>query len=481
MAVGDLVYPHSITWRRGLLKFTGKAQQLEFAGDIASSRCFDRPLSTTQGPSWSLWRLIKKRPSKPPVVSLLTLLDTFHDIVSCGAAAGIEHVATPFSQILLLSGKGGIFDGSRNPSAHKEIEKRILEEFGDYIDEIVGIRVRCEASTMLGANDVASYFGRGIFVPQPGENPVGKLEVRSKGGIANSPLLLGRDLAGIYRGQSGVAIGGPGSGIPATSALLPLHSDCYVLIEPSARAVSNEAPLILSIDRSDEVTGEISDHFVDATLFPTQDVDMRWDILSGETGFSIDIALDVRPSRLWTRPPASRPHLEIVGVCMPDAAHTSDVDRWWIDLDAEQKLVRSAMQRRASSVVVEGETVAVYDWRELAFDRDGWTTYRLSSMSKEGCCTLRRADAAPLGYLLPPDKETRAQFGAKWWASAGYHLDWMDFSGGVETASGRVKGLAAFAAAEFPDARVPAAPDSDKQSDDMEWLIGPLIVRWRGP
>lgn len=470
MAIGDLISsPPNIG---DSLKFLGEVAE---GDDLASAACFDvilpsrRSLLPRRLNSLLQSRFAASRGRKVKT-SLLTLLNAYHDSVVFGSAAGVERIATPFTSIFLSSGPGGVFDPRRDDKCHTRIEKRIRAEYGDYIDDLPGLRVRCRAVPDLSPSSIAACFGRGVFLPLPGETPMGALAVR-RGELMETPRLPDGEPVGIYRGQSAIAFGPPGSAALASSALIALDPACHVLIlQPP---VAESAGRFMDIDFPGANAPESSAVVFTDTLDPPPGVDMCWRVTGQGDPFDIELTADTRVSRLHATPLAGS-HFEIVGVRSPPLIDT-EIDRWWIDLDANRLLVGSNLRPRALSVVVEDRRLLLYDWSELDFDRRSVSAFRLEP--RDDHVILRRAGGrsgahAPLGYLAAPPAETVACFQPHWWKVSGYHLDWLDFAGAVETAEG-ILPLATFAESCWP--REPFPPRGGARG--AEFTLGPLVLR----
>ena len=206
------------------------------------------------------------------------------------------------------------------------------------------------------------------------------------------------------------------------------------------------------------------------SLEPQPGIDKCWRIFTQDTYFDVEVTADSRFSRLYRKPPAAGRYFEITGLRAPPDLRMA-VERWWIDLDTEFMLVGTALRRRAYSVVVEDGNLTFYDWSELDFDKGRAAAFRLARGS--GGAILRRSElsgtVSPFGYLAAPAAEMGARFEPEWSQVSGYHLDWLDFSGAVETVSGRVLPLAQVTA----QGCWPGSPFPNTIADGEELAVGP--------
>jgi hypothetical protein len=158
----------------------------------------------------------------------------------------------------------------------------------------------------------------------------------------------------------------------------------------------------------------------------------------------VGVALDVRASRLMPDMPDDA-CFAIVAVMAPADTRTRAVDRWWLDLDRRNRLVASAMTWRATTVICTDGRLEVYDWRERRFDRTQVSRFETQRVDVDGGrrSMLRRVDRQPFGFIAVPLRTIAASFDQRWWHHELWALDWVDFSGAVESPGGDIQRLAA--------------------------------------
>jgi hypothetical protein len=474
MSVGDLIPPSRRVVQR-LLRFAGTAPGgVAAQNDFAEAELFEAPMPPPQAP-WRPWRKRVAAGSATRRRSLIQLIETAHDMVEFGTQYGSDAVAVPFTHLVLL----GAFTAPLERAARRQIEERLRETVGDYVDDLLGVRVLCRNDGDLAADALVLFFGRGVFVPQSGEQPQGEIVIAEAGpdGAARSePPLLSHDFepapAGFYRGQSGLAFGGSPTRVAATCGLLPFDESSFFYLGP-ARDDSTGLDLARP--------AEESAYFYDVRALPADDAEVAFsiDCRHRETGerhlLTLRASRDSRLSRLHRLPPAGRDYLEIAGIVAPQDPDDGVAPRWWIDLDRDNRLIGVSGVGRATSVLYEHGRLTHYDWQDLRFKPEAARSHRLERVKLNDArhLVLRSAADAAFGYLALPQDGQAVTFQQDWWTQAGsYALDWLDFSGGVERASGglQARGLAADAAQRWRGPRMPGA-DRARRGNPQGWML----------
>lgn len=483
VSISELQHLHL---ERGLLRFRGKLPDGEAVDDYAEASLFEEADAPAAARSrrrarWLPPQLVaigSSRAATPRRASILRLLQTWHDVQQFGTRFGIEDIGVPYPHQVLL----GAFSGGIEDRIRQQIESQVRASIEAYVDELTPVRVLCRNSDALPPGELALYFGRGVFVPEPGAEPQGYVEISAaapNGETTDRPM-LGHAPAGFYRGQSALAFGTSQATVPATvqpNLLLPFDHGVYFFIEPDP-----DDPATLTLKRIGETlrpggepTGWAYDH--PQSIPPTQDGEtaLRVDCEHRGTGqkrpFILRACRDGRPSRLHGEPLADEAYLEIAGFIAPRPSGSQTL-RWWIELDRNNRLIGLAGIGRATSVLLEGRRLAYYEWNNLRFREGAAVAHRLERIDNGERFVLRAPGDAAFGYLSWPETATPVMFNGEWWKAPGsYALDWLDFSGCVEGAvqAGKPEGLATDAVRRYPGARMPGR----RPSDGTTWLVRP--------
>lgn len=453
MSVGDLVGPSRRIAAPSLIRFRAElANRSAAVNDYAADRLFT---NVPARPS-RLSRIARAIPglgarmSGAGPASLVSLLDTHHDVFSYGTRSGVESVAVPFGHLVLIS---GTFHGVRGKAAEDQIKEVVARYFGRYVDDITGIQVLCRDAGGAREDEILLYFGRGVFVPRNGEQPVGHVTIGNGGSDVSAQdqvVLPSNAPAGIYRGQAGLAFGLNWQAAHAVTDVFSSDDDCFFDLGPSADIGGAVDLTWHPGGRSDSCS------YLIRTETPQPGTDATFSIRD-DAGRELILTCtrDARPSRLHRSPPPGDGVLEITGLVAP-MDQDGSVHRWWVDVDREDRLLGGAMATRSASILCEGTEVSRYDWREYSFVK-GAKAHRVVD-AKAGADDIRilfASEGTPFGYLAAPEKSQAAVFQDRWWTREGFWLDWLDFSGGVETWSGITSGLATDAAQRWPSARIP--------------------------
>jgi hypothetical protein len=457
MAVGDLVDPSTIRAPHLLVRLRARpSEPVTAAAGLTDNAMFTatRPddLVTSRGWWRSLRNKFRRSSRRVPGsrFSLLAALNTITDFQVYGTdRGGVEAVAVPFGHVCLIAAAGACDFG---PYASNTVRARIESEFGPFVDPMLGVAAALNEARDFGERQIMAFFGRSVFVPPREEQPVGRVTIEraaaatsGRPGDKVQPRLPDDRPAGLYRGQAGLAFARSDLAAPATSSLLPAGAVAFILsgqegadgLDLAARDMTmpdgafDEAAAMPIVRRGTVAPGE------DAAF----DV---FDVASGDKMLRIAATLDVRPSRFNAEMPGDA-GFAIVGILAPLDDDRRVLDRWWIDLDRSDRLVASAMTWRATTVVCTDDTVEVYDWSERRFDRALGSRFELSTVATEAGerSILRRSDNEPLGFIAVPPRTMAASFDHRWWRAEGWHLDWLDFAGAVETPAGDTRRLAA--------------------------------------
>ncbi|TMI99524.1 MAG: hypothetical protein E6G97_21630 [Alphaproteobacteria bacterium] len=427
--------------------------------DYASARVFQAPRSRRR-----IRRLAALIPglaswvARRETTSLISLVDTLHDTFVYGTRDGIESVAVPFSHLVLLSGG---FYGDRGRAAGRQIHDEMEKYFGRYVDDLIGIRTLCQEAENVGENEILAFFGRGVFVPRPGEQPIGHVTLESQGRVAAAhPLMLAPQIpAAFYRGQGGVAFTFHPRTAPANSDVMSPDEYSFFYLGPSEDG-SVEVELTWH-PGSEPADAAGANYMVLRESDAAAGADPSFVIRGLENEQALlRCGYDARASRLHGAPARGTAALQIVGIVAPAENEARSIHRWWVDLDRRDRLRGGAWSRRASSILCEGDTVSRYDWLNTRFVQ-GAPAYRLAETNVLGrnVKVLRAPEGMPFGYLVPPKMSQRAVFHELWWTHDGYALDWLDFSGGIETWSGATRGLAQDASEHGPATLMPGLQD----------------------
>ncbi|MDH6269467.1 hypothetical protein M2360_004895 [Rhizobium sp. SG_E_25_P2] len=414
--------------------------------------------------------------------SLIDVVRTYTNRLTYGLANGSETIEVPYNHIICQSSKGGIFDPDANPSIESDIESRLAMECKGLYDVNVGIHVACQVSDRLANQDVEMFLGPGIFVPQRDEQPVGWLRFypdRENPARYNEPSFEYGQRAALYRRQTGLSFSIDHAVTPAT---LPFNTQndgrathFNLTSLPPGRATAGHWANLQSGGKSR------TRPILSAQPSPAPGVDQSWrvDFISeNRPPARLDLCLDRRPSRLWRHPPAGNP-FEILEIRLDLQDIGDQTSRLWVDLDAGGMLIGSAFSQPASSICWEAGAISIYDWSKYRFDERSGRGLVAQESSRD-FIRLVRHDRKPLGYLSLPATEMSVLFFEEFWLHDAYHLDWLDFSGGIEFADGKKVGLAAaFANAGDTDRWASSRSigrEVGRVASRTLWQIGPLVV-----
>jgi hypothetical protein len=468
MTVGNLL-PPSQRVERPLERFAGSLpNRAAVYDDLAAAELFEDPATAPDRRQPPRGR--GPRPGK--LISLTKLVETKTDWLDLGTQFGSEAVGVPFTHLVLL----GSFTEPLERALRQQIEEKLTLTLNTYVDDLLGVRVLCRNCEELAPDTLLLYFGRGVFVPTPGEQPQGQITITTAQGHGpeqSEPPVLSPDLgpipAGFYRGQGGLAFGSSQRRVAATCTLLPIDERAYFHLGPDPYN-----PTALDLLRPEDD----SDYAYFVRAIPPGD---------GEAAFEIDChhratderhkltlrcTRDARVSRLHRQPPNDRAYVEIVGFVAPQNGGAGVSPRWWIDLDRDNRLIGLAGIGRATSVLCERGKLTHYDWHDLRFKPKAAVAHRLERIRADEAdlTVLRARDNTAFGYLALPETAVPVTFQSEWWTQAHcYTLDWLDFSGGVGATT--VVGLAADASRHWQDQYMPGADPARRKAHPQGWRL----------
>lgn len=350
-----------------------------------------------------------------------------HECLSYGAGNRLETIGVPFAHVVLTGHDSLVAEQDR-------LRSHLQKTFGGYVDPLIGLRVRY-FSPADPWEPRAAFFGRGVFVPDPGEEPIGAVLVRPlRNGVPVGepvPVRLppsGKDgpPAGFYRGQTSLAFARSGRHAPAVHGALP--EDAVVFHLSPRRGIGRAHDTDLAFfDRPLENQPDAAHRYMREAVRtgdpanPFRELDISVD---GKPVFRLSYALDIRDSSLRSASPGPW-SLRVVGLVAPSERL---LHRWWIDLDSDGRLVSAAALDPARSIVCEGDSVSAYDWNRHRFeDQADWEI----QSGPGGVSVLRPKNGHPdLGLIEPPTESCPVAFGGG--RSGLFALDWLDFTGAVQ-------------------------------------------------
>src|SRR5262249_47537122 len=145
---------------------------------------------------------------------------------------------------------------------------------------------------------------------------------------------------------------------------------------------------------------------------PPAGYDAAFEILhDGAPRLHVRVVRDQRRSALRQTMPSGEPvALELIGIMAPDyQSFGRQIDRWWIDLDADGMLIATAAASVAKTVIFTERSVETYEWRTNRFrvGSDPAFTFRQFRFGGRERTLVSPQDNRPLGFLLPPqDRRT---------------------------------------------------------------------------
>ena len=407
--------------------------------------------------------------------TLLHLSVAHADVQHLGVGPqGIERRRIPYSHIAFVAPGFPRLDG-----LEAELERKMRATWGEaYIDPVKGCRVgffKCDRVV-----EPAALWGRGIFVPDHRENPVGSVAIRLWDGARSQwgesrQLCIGTGSvpAGLYKGQSALIFSGdPGLTLACDVRLRAERSPLVFYLHSSLAERNDRNTVHLTIPALAAAKSELGTRISIKRVTETEH-DAEFEV-HGEKGFAFRLSTDFDTSTTGFRSVKPAKGFSIVGAAMP----VQSVHRWWINLDDRGQLVSSAMTPAASALVIESKTLRRFDWRDgrwLADAPAGLSVAELGGMDWQLLLFTK-----PLGYLSGlPERSPNAFRSPE--EQSGPSLDWLDFAGAAELGfRRRTRGLAETQNDEAFAARMSNVSSSDRQA----WqnigdflLVGPLLLK----
>ncbi|NPV19283.1 hypothetical protein [Bradyrhizobium aeschynomenes] len=389
--------------------------------------------------------------------SMLRLMAEYHDVGLQPTGAGLEAIGVPFPHAVLLLGKERFeYRVALEAAATGAFKKR----WSNFVDPLVELRARAFVSNRLGEDEIALFFGTGIFAPRASERPVGRVEILLAEAPAGAqPCFPDQTPAGLYRGQSSLSFSSSTDLTPATVEGLPVGSGIFCL-RPKPGG-SDKAPYVLDWQPGpDETALRPARDAID----PPAAADALFRVTFPDVAFDVLVIDDTRPSRLLHAPPSDR-GFAIVGVLEPEAAGRGP-DRWWIDIDDSGRLIASGMRRAQRSLVCRRGTLTVWDWSAASAAAAHAVRLQAVETPVGERRVLMAPPGRPFGWLNAPEKSQPIGY------TPGqpnlFELDWLDFAGAVEEVVGRADRLGAWLHAQRS---VALMPGGDRGQGDEALLV----------
>lgn len=441
---------------------------------------------------WNLWLAMTLRLRRrgwgvglrPERYGILGLADRFNDVFRVGVGSAGAGVEVPYAHLALVAG----FALPKNrEDVAGDVQLKLDSLWRQYLDPIVGMRVALYPDTERDDGRLSLFLGQGVFVPSPEERPIGRVEVTLAEGSAEpvEPTLPDGRPAGLYRGQSCLAMADSAERSPAICNLLDDPCHIYLLQfkhsnEWRAERVSGGVhllPLALDTIGAHETRPDVRG------VEPPEGYDCAFEILRDGTHYlNVRVIRDIQGSALLNRrPPRADVAYEVIGLLAPDRrSFGRQIHRWWIDLDVEGRLIASASGTPAKTIIFAGGAAETYIWRTNRFQAgsDPGIVAEPCRIGDRDRTLVGRADRSALGFLIPP--ATSRNVGFDGITHGLFQLDWLDYAGAVEPVLGepvRLAGASASALADTGTIQVPGAADASKLEPGRELFIGPLRVR----
>lgn len=397
------------------------------------------------------------------LVSLKDLRERFHGATLADDGDGTVAIGMPFGHVMILTGDQAF---AANGMVEQALTERMKRQFPAYVDPRAGVRVRVMPATDYGVGSAAVFLGYGVHVPDDTEQPIGRVEVRFAEGDEQvgrpvEPRLPDGRPAAFYRGQTGLAMGADETVAPAVLRDLPAKILFYLGRSPIDELRKGGRGLML---RARFVGEAGADRALPIIEEVAPGVDGLWDgafrVREGRRLlFELRYSLDARGFRpVPQRPPEGRPALKITGLTVPPTVGGRSVARFWIDEDPDGRLIHSALQRRALSMVVERGKMRFFDWSERAFRKlNRADLARLNPAVGFSSHSRPIVDATlrdrGFGWLpLPLETQFAVTLDGRG-ARRSQALDWLEFAGTIELRDGSRVALSAL----VPDVTIEAS------------------------
>jgi hypothetical protein len=441
---------------------------------------------------WNLWLAMTLRLRRsgrgiglrPERYGILGLADRFNDVFRVGVGSAGAGVEVPYSHLALVAG----FALPKNPEdVAGDVQLKLDSLWRQYVDPIVGIRVALYPDPERDDGRLSLFLGQGVFVPSPDERPIGRVEVTLAEGSGEpvEPSLPDGRPAGLYRGQFCLAMADSAERSPAICSLLDDRCHIYLLQfkqsnEWRAERVSGGVhllPLALDTIGAHDTRPDVRG------VEPPEGYDCAFEILrDGAHYLNVRVIRDTQGSALLKhRPRGTDVAYEVIGLLAPDRrSFGRQIDRWWLDLDAEGRLIASASGTPAKTIIFADGAAETYLWRTNRFQAASDPAFFVEPcrIGDRDRTIVGRADRSALGFLIPP--ATPRNVGFDGITRGLFQLDWLDYAGAVEPVLGEPVRLAAASAsllADIATAQVPGVEDASKLEPGREFFIGPLRVR----
>jgi hypothetical protein len=441
---------------------------------------------------WNLWSAMTLRLRRsgrgiglrPERYGILALADRFNDVFRVGVGSAGAGVEVPYSHLALVAG----FPLLMNPvDVAADVQMKLDSLWRQYVDPIVGIRVALYRDAERDDGRLSLFLGQGIFLPTPDEKPIGRVEIALADGSGQpvQPCLPDGRPAGLYRGQSCLAMADSAERAPAICSLLDDRCHIYLLQFKQSNEWRSER-VSGGVHLLPQAIGTVGAHDPRPDVrgvTPPEGYDCAFEILRDGTHYlDVRVIRDTQGSALLKHPPPKADVVyEVIGFLTPDRrSFGRQIDRWWIDLDAEGSLIASASGTPAKTIIFAGGAAETYLWRTNRFQAGSDPAFFVEPCRIGGRdrTFVGRADRKALGFLVPP--ATPRNVGFDGITGGLFQLDWLDYAGAVEPVLGEPVRLAAASASALEDAataQAPSASDASKMEPGREFFIGPLCVR----
>jgi hypothetical protein len=440
---------------------------------------------------WNLWfaMTLRWRRSgrgiglRPERYGILGLADRFNDVFRVGVGSAGAGVEVPYPHLALIAG----FPLLMNPEdVAGDLQLQLDSLWRQYVDPIVGMRVALYRDAERDDGRLALFLGQGVFLPTPDEKPIGRVEIAlaSDSGQSVEPCLPDGRPAGLYRGQSCLAIADRAERAPATCSLLDDPCHIYLLQFQHSNEWRDER-VSGGVHLLPQAIGTVGAHDIRPDvrgIAPPEGYDCAFEILRDGTPYlNVRVIRDTQGSALLKHPPGKEAIYEVIGLLAPDRrSFGRQIDRWWIDLDIEGCLISSASGATVKTIIFAGSAAETYLWRTNRFQAGSDPAFFVERCRIAGRdrTFIGRADRKALGFLVPPPVSRNVGFDGV--TNGLFQLNWLDYAGAVEPVLGEPVRFAAASASALEDsatAEVPSADEASKMEPGREFFIGPLRVR----
>lgn len=401
------------------------------------------------------------------------------DGLSIGSERIEETIEVAFQHLFCLSSSGGPCEGGFANALRQILLRELGQVSEGYADPESGVGVSCLVLPDLIADDAKKsrlrvILGRGVFAPEIGDAPVGRLRYVPEGhgaGATVEPMLPDGRPAGLYQGQPALVVGLGTSRLPARLPLEEAHPG-DLLFRPSSAPAGTGQPegIFLALDRGARAGGSDPNLLVigcsaDAPILgpvfvdPAPGIDARWEVSFRDTPARgrFELIMDQAPSRLHRHRPDG-PAATIAALRIPFALLADRDARVWVNVDEHDHLLFSSLQRPFRTVVWEQGELLIYHWPKGRFlprgetapfwaSRDGEDLH-IASGAAGGFGFLSRPPAGAPVFIAPgavgsglwrPSWLNRACRIERGDGSIGLGSAWSELAGGTITAPERIE------------------------------------------